>query len=210
MNILIVGSGDIENNILLSEHKKCDFVVSADGGAKALFKNNLSPNVIIGDLDSIDLETKRYFESKDVEFKVFPTKKDFTDMDSCIDYAISLHAKSITILGATGTRLDHTLGNILLLKSILEKNILGKIIDKNNEIYLVNDELEIYKNDKQYVSIIPFLSEGVNVTTSGFMYEIKNFDILLGSTIGISNELKNDNGLVKVNRGIAIIIRSKD
>jgi len=156
MKILIVGSGSVDDYVLVKEYEKCDYVISADGGSKSLLKNNLIPNVIIGDLDSIDTFTEKYFESINVEFKVFPSKKDNTDMDICIEYAMELCAESIIMIGATGTRLDHTLGNILLLKKILEKGIVGKIVDKNNEIYLVQDKLEIQKSDKKYISIIPF------------------------------------------------------
>lgn len=209
MEVLIIGSGNVTKEILYEEFKKSDYIICADGGAKELFYNNLIPNVIIGDLDSICLEAFNYFNSKKVEFNVFPKEKDKTDMEICVEYAISLKPNSISIIGATGTRLDHTIGNISLLKKTNDNSISCKIVDQSNEILLVSNILEIKKSNKKYVSILPF-SEKINVTTKGLKYEIKNFNIDKASTIGISNEFKNDKATIKINSGIAIVIISKD
>lgn len=211
MKILIIGSGKSFNKSLVTKYfNECDYVISADGGASALYNYKMIPDIIIGDLDSISIEAKRFFENMNVNFERFPTKKDKTDMEISIDYALNMKCTEITLLGATGTRFDHSLANVFLLINLMNKGIKAKIIDSNNEIYTVNDSIELIKEENSYVSIIPIINENVNITTTGFEYETNNKLFELGSTLGISNEIKDNIGKINVNDGVCLVIKSKD
>lgn len=211
MKVLIVGSGKIENyNNLKRECLSNDYIICADGGAVLVDKVDILPDMIIGDLDSINTNILNKFKTLDVEFKKYPEKKDYTDMELCLNHAISIGASEITIMGGTGSRLDHTLANIFLLYLLLEKNIKGKIIDDNNEVYIINDVIELKQDEKEYVSIIPISNIVYGISTNGFEYETNKLNLKFGSARGVSNKLKNYTGKIQIDNGLCLIIKSKD
>ncbi|RKD34370.1 thiamine diphosphokinase [Thermohalobacter berrensis] len=211
MKTLIISNGDIKDyEVLKNEASKVDFIVCADGGAKHLFKANLKPDVIVGDLDSITNEALGKYREEGIKFVKFPAKKDNTDTDLAIDYALQKGANEIVLLGATGTRIDHTLANIFLLYKLLKKGVKAKIIDSHNEIYITDNKLKISKDINTFVSIIPFLGDVEGVTLKGFEYETNNIDIKFSSTLGISNKVISDKGKVKIKDGVCLVIKSRD
>jgi len=211
LKALLVSGGDIENIELIKKvAKDMDFIICADGGTDYCIDANLIPDIIVGDLDSISKRGIDFIEKNKISIVKFPVKKDNTDTELAIDYLIEKGFRDITILGAIGSRMDHTLGNIFLLKKLRDKKVKGKIIDHHNIIYLVDDELKIKKQRDSYVSIIPITDNGVEVSLEGFEYPLSNSKVEFGSTLGISNEIKKSYGYIKIHSGIVLVIISRD
>ena len=98
------------------EEEKPDAVIAADAGMEYLYRSHRVPDVIVGDFDSVGTEALAYFKTlPGVAIQKLIPEKDDTDTESAIRLAIRRGAERITLLGATGTRLDHVLGNIELL-----------------------------------------------------------------------------------------------
>ncbi|MBF8982194.1 thiamine diphosphokinase [Lutibacter sp. B2] len=211
MKCLIVANGRIESLSFIEKIiKEHDYIICADGGAKHLFKLKIMPNVIIGDLDSIDEESKHYFYENKVEFYKFPSKKDYTDTELAIRYATKKNAKEITIIGAIGTRMDHTLANITLLLPLVKKNIKAKMIDENNEIMVIDKKTKINGNVGEYVSIIPLSEEVTGITLKGFEYVLENQTICMGSSMGVSNRFSDSCASITVDKGNLLVIKARD
>ena len=119
-----------------------DFIICADGGLKNALRLHIIPDVVIGDFDSTDEEVLQEAEDKGVEIIRYPVEKDQTDTDIVLDYLIERDYTQITMIGCLGNRVDHSLGNIVLLKKLLDHNISGRIIDEHNEVHLINDKIE--------------------------------------------------------------------
>ena len=196
--------------VLKKIKEKSDILICADGGAKHLYKAGLMPNVIVGDLDSIDKETLEYYNKLKVQFYKFPSEKDKTDTEIAIDYAIEKNVSEIILLGVTGTRLDHTIGNIMLLFRLLNQNIKARIVDEHNEIYITDGDLKLEKEDGVFVSIIPIYKDAKEVTLKGFKYETNKLEFKLGTTIGISNEIISEYGNINIKDGTCLVIKSRD
>lgn len=208
---LLIGSGGSpDNKKLKDEIKKSDYVVAIDGGTNYLKDIGEVPNILIGDLDSINDEALKFIEDKKIETLKFPSEKDYTDMELGIEYLIDKNVDEIVIFGATGTRLDHTLANILLLEYISKKGLFGRIEDKNNTIYLVKDRLEVKSRENYYLSVIPIYDSGAIVTLKGFKYPLSEYHIEFSSTIGISNEIIDKKGTIEVHEGKVLVLISKD
>lgn len=211
MKYLVVCNGNLDDiNLIKNLAEEVDCILCADGGIRHLIKAGILPDLIIGDLDSIDDKTRKKIKKKSLQYIKFPTKKDKTDTELAIDYAIDNNAKEIILIGATGTRLDHTMANIMLLNKLVKLGVKGRIIDKNNEIYLVNRQLSLEKKENTYVSIIPLLDDTLGVTLRGFEYEVENLDFKISSTLGISNKIVKDKGYIKIDRGPCLVFVSKD
>lgn len=211
MKALIVANGTINNIHLLKEcEKEYDFILAADGGTNHCIKAGILPDLIIGDLDSISNNTLKVSKEKDIKIEKFPVKKDSTDTDLSIDYLIDKGYKEITLIGVTGSRMDHTLGNILLLNKLNDSGVKGKIIDDNNIIYLVDDELELSRELDLYVSIIPLTNNGINVSLEGFEYELEFRNVEYASTFCISNKIIEERARITVHEGKALVFLAKD
>jgi thiamine pyrophosphokinase len=211
MNALIISNGSILNlNKLKEIGKQSDFILSADGGTNHCLKVSLIPNIVIGDLDSISDEALKIIQENHIPIEKFPVKKDATDTELSIDYLINKGFKDITLMGAIGSRMDHTLGNMLLLNKLLENGVKGRIINDNNTIYLVDDELILTGREDEFISVIPIADNGAVVTLTGFEYTLNKTKIDYGSTRGISNRITGDKGYIKVHEGKCLIFVSKD
>jgi len=125
--------------------------------------------------------------------------------------AAELESTSITILGAIGTRIDHTIANIHILKELIEQNIKAKIINENNEIQLINKSIKIEKNNEyKYISIIPLTTEVAGLTIKGMKYPLEDYTLTIGNSLGVSNEQMNKIAEISINEGILILIKSRD
>ncbi|WP_129596334.1 thiamine diphosphokinase [Anaerophilus nitritogenes] len=211
MRCVIVSNGDILHYESMKEKiKDYDFLICADGGAKHLFRMNRIPHFIVGDLDSIDEEVKKYFQEKKVIFYKFPKEKDYTDTELAVEYALEKGATEILFLGVMGSRMDHTLANITLLVDLLKKGIKAKIINEQNAIIATNEDIEIEGELGEYLSIIPLSEKVEGITLKGLKYPLSNATIHIGSSVGISNEFEEKKALIEIKKGIILIIKAKD
>ncbi|QXM05870.1 thiamine diphosphokinase [Crassaminicella indica] len=211
MKCVIIANGDFNaNEGLKTLIEECNYIICADGGARHLFKMNIMPHMIVGDLDSIDVDTKSYFEKKNVLLHKFPKRKDYTDMELAIEYAVKKGATEIILLGAIGNRMDHTIANVTLLKPLAEKGIKARIVDEHNEIVFVNNSLEIEGEIGDTISIIPLSEKVEGVTLEGFEYPLDDALIRMGSSIGISNRLLKRKAIITIKKGNILVIKAKD
>jgi len=211
---LIVSGGNSEEKLIneIYYRNNFDYIIASDKGLEALDKCKIKPNFIIGDFDSINKEIlNKYIDDENIEIRELNPEKDYTDTHMAIKFAIELKSTSVTILGATGTRIDHALSNINVLKELLDNKIEGKIIDNKNEIQLMNCK-KILKRDIEYkyISLIPLTTRVEGVTLKGFKYPLDNACLNIGESLGVSNEQIEDIGLIDIKKGILILIKARD
>lgn len=136
MKICIILNGEIKNYDYINSvilKGSYDYIICSDGGANHAYSMNIVPDYIIGDLDSVNENIIEYYKSKKVKFEKFPTKKDETDTELCIELSDKLKAKEIHLIGALGGRIDHTIANINLLYYIRKRGITPKIISEKKK-----------------------------------------------------------------------------
>ncbi|MEK7177326.1 MAG: thiamine diphosphokinase [Patescibacteria group bacterium] len=182
--------------------KKEDFLIAVDGGANYIEKLGLTPNIIIGDIDSIKPELLKKYKSIK-----YPRKKDKTDFELAIDYCLEKKFQEIIIFGILGDRIDHMLANIFLLAKVQTENrlIKIKIIEGKKQIFILNKEMTIHGKIGDEVSIIPVSEKLVGITTVGLEYQLKNEELIFGSTRGISNVMNKTIVKITMKKGAALI-----
>ncbi|MGI6086300.1 MAG: thiamine diphosphokinase [Acetivibrionales bacterium] len=212
MKTLIVGNGSLsDKRLLIKYHQWADLVIAADGGLMHLKKAGLDSNVLLGDFDSVDKsELDKTKAQNKAELITFPKNKDYTDLELAVNLAIERGASEIVILGACGTRLDHTTANIHLLYKLLENDIKGYIEDEHNRIYLIKKKLTIEKQPDYKVSILPLPPVARGVTTEGLSYALADEDLVFGIGRGISNEFCDDMATISVKEGLLLVFVSRD
>ncbi len=215
MRFVIISGGDIQDEFALEwlQQNKYDQIIAADSGVNFLYRNGILPNVIAGDFDSVSEEKLDAFsEMEGIEILRLNPIKDDTDTEFVIHEAIRRGATEITLLGATGSRLDHVLANIYLLGIGLEKGIAIEVLDSNNRIRMIADKLELSKVRQfgEFVSILPVRGDAKGVTLEGMKYPLKDADISCFSSLGISNEIVDETAKISVQQGILLVIESRE
>ena len=207
--VVIVGGGTI-GTYALSDIREGDYIIGVDRGASWLISRGIIPDVAIGDFDSVNPTELDEIRKKVGQVDEHPRGKDRTDMELALDHAISLRPKELDIYGAVGTRLDHTMATIYLLERLKEKGISGVIWDKHNKVRIVDSRMIVKKDTRfRYVSILP-VTDTIDVTLSGFVYDLSRALIRRGQTVGISNEIKREWATIEVHHGHALVIQSRD
>ena len=211
--IVVGGSIDDEMAVKLIQKEKPDVCMAADSGMNFYYRNQLRPDVIVGDFDSVSSESLEYFKKvPGIHWKVLNPVKDDTDTESAIRLAIKHGAEKITLLGATGTRLDHVLGNIELLGIGLQEHVRIEMIDSHNRIRMVDHGLSLSKEEQygKYVSLIPYTAEVKGLTLTGFQYPLDRYTLKGFCSLGVSNEITDETADISFDEGILIVIESRD
>jgi len=211
MKVLIIANGSLEHPKRVKKLiNDIDYVICADGGVKHLEKLSIWPNLIVGDFDSVDKSLLDYYVASKVEIQTFPADKDKTDTHLAIDIAIGLGAIHIVLVGAIGTRFDHSYANLMLLYYLQKKGIESTIIDAFNQIRVSNSVIEIRAEIGQTVSILPFGDNSIVEEAYGFKYPLKDKKLFLDNPLGISNVLIAEKGKIVVKKGWILVDLAND
>lgn len=188
------------------------FWIGADRGALSLINNGITPDLSVGDFDSVNMKELERIKLNSKRFELHRSEKDETDLELAVTHAVNLHPDSVYLFGVTGGRLDHELANLQLLYLLNQKRIEGVILDYLNKVKMVfSGTHSITKNASYpYVSFIPFSPEVKGITLSNFRYPLQSASLTWGSTRCISNEVLEENGLLTFNEGILYVIESRD
>jgi thiamine pyrophosphokinase len=188
-------------------------MIAAESGMNFLHRNRIVPDVIAGDFDSAKAESVAYYQGlNDVQVIKLNPMKDDTDTEFVIREAIRRGATEITVLGATGSRLDHVLANVNLLGVGLEEKVKIELVDRHNRIRMISDSLDIMKDEQfgSYVSVLPVKGDAKGVTLEGMKYPLENADVASFSSLGVSNEIVEEIAKISLQQGVLLVIESRD
>ena len=190
-----------------------DRVIAVDRGLNAAWTLGIVPDVIVGDFDSADPAALADFRRREhIVWEVHQPEKDDTDTELAIKRAAAMGAGYIVLLGATGGRLDHLLGNIHLLYPCLQRGVEACILDPGNKLYLIDGERRFKRREVwgTYISFLPLTEEVKGITLRGFKYPLTDKDIAIGTSLCISNELAADEAVITLQDGVLIVVESRD
>lgn len=195
-------NGQLENPANVKQiENDCDLLIAADGGAKYLFDVGLNPQVIIGDMDSIGSDTWK--SKSNIEYIRYPADKDKSDAELAVEYALEHGYKQIILVAATGSRLDHTLGNVALVAgypgwvAIFDGTSTLVAADKSQKCIL-------HGRIGAIVSLMPYSTGTLKVKTNGLKYPLQD-ECLISATHGLSNELSQTEACICVSDGILLV-----
>jgi thiamine pyrophosphokinase len=191
-----------------------DLVVAVDGGATWLEAIGRRPDVLVGDLDSVDPALVAVLEGAGVPIERHPTDKDASDTALGLDYARRHGASEAVIIGAFGgRRLDHEVANLLLLAA--DRAALGldvRLVRGDAQVRGTGggERLPIEARPGSLVSLLPVGGDAEGVTTSGLRYPLIDEPLPLGSTRGLSNEVVDEDASVQLSAGTLLVIESDE
>ena len=215
MKFLIVSGGSLNKEFVTKVvgQGRYDRILAADSGMNALYAAAVTPDIIIGDFDSADEKILAFFQqNKAIDFCTLNPEKDDTDTEFAIRESIRRGADSITIIGGTGTRLDHVLGNISLLGIGLEEGVRMELLDAHNRICMIDHSVTLKKKEQygNYLSLIPYNGNVTGVTLKGLKYPLHDYTMGGFNSLGISNEIVDDEASIELTSEQLLVIESRD
>ena len=213
---VIVSGGMVEKDFALSilKSEETEFVIGVDRGLVFLYDNEIKPDYIVGDFDSLPGEIlERYRQEGEIPIRTYNPVKDATDTKIALDKALEDGSTEIWILGATGTRIDHVVCNLQILKEAWEKKVPVWIVDSRNKIGLPVEKTFSLKKEEQYgtyVSLFPMGETVEGLTLKGFKYPLDHYQLKDREGLGVSNEITADVADVSWEQGVLLMIQSKD
>jgi len=195
-----------------TENRRClspgDTIICADGGTLHALAMGLTPDLIVGDLDSLPAPVAAKMEAKGVEIQRHPVNKDQTDLELALQAAVQRGAKEILILTALGGRLDQTLANILLLTRPEWRGVRLRLAEGAQSAWLLRgpDSLTLRGQPGDTLSVVVLSRELRGLTLQGVKWPLNKAAVLLGSTRTISNAFAEAEVKIQLAQGIALAI----
>ncbi len=198
--IVIIGNGnDWKKDKIISFCQEADFIIAADNGLSILHQFNVTPDLIIGDLDSVSSDLLKHYSHIPIE--VFPRKKDFSDLELCIKRAITMNPKEIILLAVTGNYFDHSYASVINLFRYFKSEIKMKIVTSNSLIFPINGKIILSGFKGRRFSLFP-INSIKNLTMRGVQYQfpkenIEITDYSLGNVVvGKELEINLEKGML--------------
>ena len=201
--IIANGKSPTKKNIEYFVQTGYSTIICADGGANSAKKIGITPDFIIGDLDSVDTGTLKYFRNKSKIIKV--KRQNDTDVEKCLKFAIRNKYNEVVLLGVTGNRLDHTIGNLGIVLKFFKK-IRTHIVAENSLLTPYNNFVSLKSKESEIISIYAF-DEKTSITSMGLKYPLKNSKLPFGKKESTSNVSIDSVVELKIKGGIVFVIR---
>jgi thiamine pyrophosphokinase len=183
-----------------------DTLIAVDGGLRHLETIGVIPDLVIGDLDSIDQAQLQLYRNQGIQIRQFPVEKDETDLELALDAACDLHPQSIWVVAALGGRLDQTLANIFLLTRPDLEGYDLRLIDGHTEVFLIRDSAVIQGEIGQRVSLLPLNVPAAGISTQGLHYPLLNETLYPDKTRGLSNQMISPTVTISLQTGLLLCI----
>lgn len=184
---------------------------AVDGGLTVADEAKLLPKFLVGDFDTAKESLVARYEAHCITLRHKP-EKDATDTELALEDAMERGAESIILLGATGSRMDHTMANIHMLYKALQQGKKACILNETNRITMHDGPFTVKKEALfgKYVSFLPFFGEVTGVTLKGVKYPLSGKTLTAGNSLGISNEGVEDTIEVSFTSGYLLMIEARD
>lgn len=176
-SVSVLAAGEFPgSDSALAKIRQADFLVCCDGAADKARTHGLSPQVIVGDLDSLE----KYPDCPVIKL----SRQDNTDLEKTLNWLAENGVNEITCFGVTGARDDHHLANLLILNRFATRLDITVITDYFS-IHFITASIELATTPGQAVSLLTLAADCL-VTTTGLQYPLKN-ELLDPGSLGVSN-----------------------
>lgn len=219
LHVAVVANGELAYpERLLAALDDADRIVAADGAAAWLVAHGRLPDLLVGDMDSVEPALLERLAARGCRLVRHPTHKDETDSELALHEAVALGARRITILGALGGRIDHAMANIMLLLMPLLEGVDTTIFDGRSRLFLLRGAASsrmaatrgvvVTGEAGDVLSLIPLGGDAEGVATEGLEYPLRDETLAFGPARGVSNVLLGDRASISLRRGVLLAVHT--
>lgn len=208
--VILSGGTAPSKDLLLRELEDATALICVDSGGNCLRDLGIEPDYLVGDFDSIKPEAFEYIKGTRCKIIEYPKDKDFTDTELALELAMRLDSNSIVFLGSTGTRLDHVLGNLGLLRVCVKNGIDAFLKDDNNSIMMTDKPLKLKAEPGTTFSVQAFSETVEDLSLKNARYPLSGYRLKIGDPLTISNKFLDGDVEVDFSSGLLMVMFSRD
>ena len=187
-----------------------DLLIAADGGARHALQLGLTPNDLIGDLDSITDPDLHRLEAAGTRIHRYPRDKNETDLELALHFATEGGYNEILVIAALGGRLDQILGNLSLLSGEKFAALTVCLEDGLEQAFFVRSSCRVQGSPGDLVSLLPWGGEVTGIVTTGLRWALTNDALYPDKTRGVSNELTGDTASISLQTGLMLVVHRRN
>jgi len=208
MHIAVVANGDFSiTPAIRACFLNADVVLACDNGAHFCDKYRRLPDLVLGDLDSLDSALRAKLQQAGVPFDIYPADKAMTDLEIALHHAASLKPRVVTLLAALGGRWDQSLANLLLLSHPALRHMPMVVRAATSSVIFIQPGWR-YDWDAPAATVFSLLpiTPLTGVTLKGSQYTLTNASLAVGSTLPVSNTMQASQASVQVTQGMGWLV----
>lgn len=206
--LIIAGGKAVKTNVAASIGTP-SFIVAADSGLDQAYRLGISPDLVVGDMDSVTSEALDRAEADGIAIEHHPAAKDATDLELAIDAATAAGYERATIIGGTGGRIAHTLGNAMLLLKERAIDLKWQTSRATITAIRTGESRTFQRADGGMLSVLA-IGGPAECDSAGLRWPLHRAPLIAGSTRGVSNEIAEDTARVSVMRGQVLTIQERN
>lgn len=201
MKVLIVANGEKPaKDLFLSELNKADILIAADGGALTCLDYHVKPDVIVGDMDSFNNHADHKLNI------IFDPDQETNDLEKALNYSLKAGGTHVTVLGATGSRLDQTLKNISVMAQFNSKFDDIVFRDSHGWMKILPRSYSLKTVPGTPISLFPISGHVSGIKTTGLEYPLNNEPLENGVRDGSSNKATTHEIKISHQNGILLMM----
>lgn len=209
MRTLIFANGDLVPGVwfhrALSKAGRI-YWIAADGGLRFIRQLEKTPDLIIGDMDSVDPRALRQFEMLGINVQRYPPEKDETDLELALKWAAAHNYTDIQVMGAIGGRVDQTLANMYLLALPDLQGCKVRFLHGDESVFLLRSGRHRLRGTPgDTLSLLPLKGDVAHVRTEGLYYPLNGETLHFGPARGVSNVFTENEAVVRFDDGLLLV-----
>lgn len=192
----------------LSTDDAARIVIAADGGLAHALALGLTPDAVVGDLDSADPADVDRAVAGGAEVAQHPADKGETDLELALEFAVGRGANDIVVVGLFGGRIDHELANVGLLASTRwrDAGVAMAADDGVRRVHVVHDAIELAEPVGTTISVLPWAGPATGVSERGMKWDLDDATLPAGAPLGMSNVAVAATQSISVRDGVLLVI----
>lgn len=176
-------------------------VIAADGGLAHLERRGLTPDLIVGDFDSLG------WAPEGPNVIRHPVEKDDTDMMLAVKTGLARGCRKFLLYGGLGGRLDHAYANLQTLAWLAERGAQGWLLGSGMAATVIrNGRLDFAAGRRGTISVFCPNGEARGVDLKGLYYPLENAVLTSGFPLGVSNQFTGEPASVSVREGTLLVM----